>query len=46
MDIFSKILQQHMEYLQQFFDNRIIGKGIWPNRSLDLTPLDLFYFGT
>lgn len=33
------------EYIQQFYDDRIIGYGRWPARSPDLTPLDFFLFG-
>lgn len=33
------------EYLRQVYDNRVIGAGIWPPRSPDLTPLDFFMFG-
>jgi hypothetical protein len=34
-----------MQYLRQFFGNRVISRGIWPSRSPDLTPLDFFLFG-
>jgi hypothetical protein len=34
-----------MQYLRQFFGNRVISRGIWPSRSPDLTPLDFFMFG-
>ncbi|XP_031333083.1 uncharacterized protein LOC116163333 [Photinus pyralis] len=35
-----------LQYLEQFYDNRLISKGLWPPRSPDLTPLDFFLFPT
>ncbi|XKL67915.1 hypothetical protein PGB90_003406 [Kerria lacca] len=35
-----------MEFLRQFFDNRLISKGLWPPRSFDPTSLDFFLWGT
>nr|XP_022910373.1 histone-lysine N-methyltransferase SETMAR-like [Onthophagus taurus] len=32
-------------FLQEFYDDRVIGRGCWPPRSPDLTPLDFFLFG-
>lgn len=34
-----------IQFLQEFFDERVISRGIWPARSPDLTPLDFFLFG-
>lgn len=34
-----------IEYLQKFYQNRLISRGIWPPRSPDLTPPDFFLFG-
>jgi hypothetical protein len=31
--------------LQRFFGKRIVGRGIWPPRSPDLTPPDFFLWG-
>lgn len=31
-------------YLQEYFDDRLISRGIWPPHSPDLTPLDFFLF--
>jgi hypothetical protein len=31
--------------LQEFFDKRIVGRGLWPPRSPDLTPPDFFLLG-
>lgn len=36
--------RETIAYLQQFYDNRIISKDLWPPRSPDLTPLDYFLF--
>lgn len=33
------------QYLEQFFDNRLISQNLWPPRSPDLTPLDFYLFG-
>lgn len=32
-------------FIQQYFDDRMIGRNLWPPRSPDLTPLDYFLFG-
>lgn len=34
-----------MALLRQFFEDRIISKGIWPPRSPDLSPCDYFLWG-
>jgi hypothetical protein len=34
-----------IEYLRQFYDERIVSQGLWPARSPDLTPPDYFLFG-
>lgn len=34
-----------LQYLQEFYGNRLITSGLWPPRSPDLTPLDYFLFG-
>ncbi|KAK7603429.1 hypothetical protein V9T40_003428 [Parthenolecanium corni] len=34
-----------LDFLAQFFDDRIISKGLWPLRSPDLNPLDFFLWG-
>lgn len=34
-----------IQYLQEFYENRIISRGLWPPRSPDLTPLDFYLFG-
>jgi hypothetical protein len=31
--------------IESFFEDRIISKGLWPPRSPDLTPPDLFLWG-
>lgn len=33
-----------INYLHQFFPDRLISVGLWPSRSPDLTPLDFFLF--
>ncbi|KAI4454291.1 transposable element tc3 transposase-like protein [Holotrichia oblita] len=38
-------VRQTIDYLQQFYDNRLINANRWPPRSPDLTPLDFFLFG-
>ena len=35
-----------MQFLKEFFGDRLISKGLWPPRSSDLTPLDFFLWGT
>lgn len=39
------IAHNTLEYLQQFFGDRLISRGRWPPRSPDLTPLDFYLFG-
>lgn len=34
-----------IQFLEQFYGNRLISAGLWPARSPDLTPLDYFLFG-
>lgn len=34
-----------MNMLREFFDHRVISKGLWPPRSPDLTPADFFLWG-
>jgi len=34
-----------MNFLDEFFGERIISKGLWPPRSPDLTPPDFFVWG-
>jgi len=34
-----------MTEIQSFFGDRLISKGLWPHRSLDLTPPDYFLWG-
>lgn len=34
-----------MNFLAEFFGERIVTKGLWPPRSPDLTPLDFFLWG-
>ncbi|CAI6354061.1 unnamed protein product [Macrosiphum euphorbiae] len=34
-----------MNFLREFFGERIISKGLWPPRSPDLTPPDFFLWG-
>ncbi len=34
--------EQIMEFLHKFFNDRLVSIGLWPPRSLDLTPLDFF----
>lgn len=34
-----------LEFLGEFFDERLISKGIWPPRSPDLSPPDFFLWG-
>lgn len=34
-----------LDYLKQYFDNRIISRNRWPARSPDLRPLDFHLFG-
>lgn len=34
-----------LTHLQEFYDNRVISKNLWPPRSPDLTPLDFYLFG-
>jgi hypothetical protein len=33
-----------INYLEEFFSGRLISVGLWSSRSLDLTPLDFFWF--
>ena len=33
-----------IQYLEQYFPERLISKGLWPSRSPDLTPLDFYLF--
>lgn len=35
-----------MEFLKEFFGDRLVSKGLWPPRSLDLTSPDFFLWGT
>lgn len=37
--------RQTIQYLEQFYGNRLISNNRWPPRSPDLTPLDFFLFG-
>lgn len=34
-----------INYLREFYDNRLISTGLWPPRSPDLTPCDFYLFG-
>lgn len=34
-----------LEFLREFYDDRVISRGLWPPRSPDLTPLDYYLFG-
>lgn len=34
-----------INFLQEFFDDRLISRGLWPPRSPQLTPPDAFLFG-
>lgn len=34
-----------LQYLREFYDDRLISRGVWPARSPDLTPLDFYIFG-
>lgn len=34
-----------LRYLREFYDDRLISRGLWPARSPDLTPLDYYLFG-
>lgn len=34
-----------IRYIQEFYGDRIISRGVWPSRSPDLTPLDFYLFG-
>lgn len=36
---------QTQHYLEEFYEDRVISRGLWPPRSPDLTPLDYFLFG-
>ncbi len=37
--------EQTMEFLLEFFNDRLVSVGLWPPRSPDLTPLDFFLWG-
>ncbi|XP_018574750.1 uncharacterized protein LOC108913653 isoform X1 [Anoplophora glabripennis] len=34
-----------VRYLEEFYGDRIISRGLWPSRTSDLTPLDYYLFG-
>lgn len=34
-----------LEFLREFYDDRLVSQGLWPARSPDLTPCDYFLFG-
>jgi hypothetical protein len=34
-----------IRYLEEFYGDRLISRGLWPPRSPDLTPLDFYLFG-
>lgn len=36
---------RNLNYLESYFDERVISKGLWPPRSPDLTPPDFFCGG-
>lgn len=36
---------QTLRYLHDYYDDRVISRGLWPARSPDLTPLDFYLFG-
>lgn len=37
--------QATLQYLEEFYGDRLISRNLWPPRSPDLTPLDYFLFG-
>lgn len=37
--------RETLQYLEEFYDNRIISQGLWPPRSPDLTAPDFYLFG-
>lgn len=41
----AHIAGETLRFLGEFYDNRIISRGLWPPRSPDLTPLDYYFFG-
>lgn len=35
-----------LDFLNEYYDDRVISRGRWPPRSPDLTPLDFYLFGS
>jgi hypothetical protein len=40
------VAHQTINYLQEFFGDRLVSRDRWPPRSPDLTPLDFYLFGS